>query len=137
MAKAWQVRNRKRQELIYNLMKIIYEEEDRLERANLSVRNFRLDLIMAIASFLKYDFKRDILNELRETRFFHYRVLWSIDDFARLDSEWRFLMLNLLKKVTIHIAQESRDTLQGDALHNPQKIFNAPSAMAEVPLEDE
>ena len=133
MSEAWMVRGIQRQRLIEDLIRKVYDEEDkRLDKDKIFKReDFLFSFVSLIGGYLSNE------NEEETASFFLESILPSVKKFSRSDSEAKALLSTLLEKVLSSATQSFHQALHREEFENPQQIFHAPSAMAEVDLDVE
>lgn len=131
-AEAWQVRGSQRQDLIEELIQASYREE-----AELDDKSFHLGLASVIAEYLQ-DRRNEIAKpDIRPDHFgfFFGAVLATIENFARTEVEKDALVAQFMEKMMAAGLSPFQAALLEQEMHEPEKIFHAPSAMSEIPLE--
>lgn len=132
MPTAWQVREYQRQQLIEELSHNFYQKE-------INQETFSLELVSVIIGYLQDrekgilepDFKKDAAGT------FLTNSLSAITDFARTKAESDVLVIKFLKSVLDCGLSQFYTELNRQEFHYPEQIFNAPSAMSEVPIKGE
>ena len=132
MNQAWQVREYERQELLRKLFREIEEEEER------NSEEFLFELAQALVRYLLY------LKEVKETGkssfdcsrppacFVSEHLAPEVAKFKRVPEEAIVLFASLLKKVAETLTSQFYADLSGVESREPQTVFHAPSAMADV-----
>ena len=125
-----QKRESQRQELIEGLIQVSYQEEDSLRD-----RTFYLKLASAIASYLK-DRQKGITEPKTKTDkvgLFFASILIIMKHFAQTEVERDALIAEFLEKTVAIGTHPFQAALLSQEIHEPEKLFDAPSAMSEVP----
>jgi len=142
MAEAWAKRGSERQRLIEELMQEVYKIEEAVPGESMHGGErieFELDLIQAIAAHLKQRaYPRDPANKVDQfasSSFFSNDILPRVSAFSRAEEETNELLCMLVRKLYESVETHFQSELSKLEFSDPQKIFHAPSAMAEVPLE--
>lgn len=142
MVEAYAKRGAERQELLRELMQKVYNveetadskesmgEEERME--------FKLDLIQVIAAHLKQKVRprarTDEVDRFASSFFFRDDILSQVGGFGRAEEESEWLLLELMGKLKESIDFYLHNKLAKLEHSDPQRIFQTPNAMTEVPL---
>ncbi len=129
---AWQVRESQRQELIEGFVRASYQRE-----TEVGDKTFHLGLASVIVKYLKDRQKGIARPEVRldHCGIFFGAALIAFKNFARTEVEKDVLIVQFLEKVLVTGLNPFRTALTSQEIHEPEKIFHAPSAMSEIPLE--
>jgi len=134
MPEAWQLREYQRQQLIEELVRGVHDWADEL-----CDPSFYLEVVAVIISYLQ-DRQKGVSNPEVDGKkapgSFFSTVLPSITKFARTEAEGDVLVATFLEKVLASGLSPFRSELQKQEMLTPEKIFDAHSAMTEVPIED-
>ena len=134
MSEAWQVRQYQRQQLVEKLTRKVHDRADEVGGSS-----FYLEVVSVMIGYLQDRHKgvsNPKFNEKSLAGFFFSSVLPTINDFVRTEAEGDVLVTQFLEKVLASGLNPFRSELQKEEMLTPEKIFNAPSAMAEVSEED-
>jgi hypothetical protein len=141
MTEAWVKRGAERQELLRELMQKVHNIEEAAPGENMHGGErieFELDLIQAIAANLKQKVHPQDLpavdTDIASSFFFRDDILSRVRGFSRAEEESDWLFLELMNKLMESVGFYFHNRLMKLEHSNPQQIFRAPSAMAEVPL---
>ncbi len=134
MPEAWQVRESERQQLIEELVRGVHDWADEL-----CDPSFYLEVVSVMIGYLQ-DRQKGVSNpwvdRKRAPGSFFSSVLPSITKFARTEAEGDVLVATFLEKVLASGLSPFRSELQKQEMLTPEKIFNTPSAIAEMPIEE-
>lgn len=135
MTEAFMERGHERQVLVDELMRIIYQAEDKYGK------DFLFNLIIVMVRYLKK--RRTAVQEGSETKkvfaersLFYKEILPKIEDFSRAPEERDLLVVDFLRKVLDSVLGVFGAKLLELEIRDPKTIFRAPSAMSEVPLNE-
>ena len=136
MAQAWQVRSYQRQRLLERLMRMVYQQEEASGE-----KTFLFDLILVVAGYLKERREAPSGSEFKAqtdtARFFLQKLLSEITEFSRSLTERDALIAKFLEKLLESGLSPFFMALTRQEIEEPQDVFHAPSASAEVSFEDE
>jgi len=133
MSEAWMKRGWERQQLIKEMMSSSYRKQD-----DIGDVAYHLGVALAVIEYLK---RRQRGEENPKVRFskeeshcelFFGGALERISQFARSEVERDALLVQFLKKMINTGVSRFRGELSREEIMEPEKIFHAPSAMAEA-----
>lgn len=139
---AWVKRGAERQELLRELMQKVYGvEEGTGGKESMGEEKriwFKFDLIQVIAERLKQrvdprDRQNDI-DRFTSSFFFRDEILRRVEEFSRAEEETNQFLCELMERLQKSIMSQFQGELSKLEFYDPQRIFHAPSAMTEVPL---
>ena len=143
MTEAWAKRGFERQELLEKLMQMVYNVEGRTTSSDESMGEeerieFELDLIQVLAAYLKQKVypqdRPDDIDRFAASFFFRDEILSQVKEFSRAEEENEWLLLLLMGKLKESVDSYLHGKLAKLEYSDPQRIFQAPNAMTEVPL---
>ena len=140
---AFAKRRYERQELLRQLMQEVFNvEESSGGKESMSQEErigFNLDLVQVLAAHLKGRIephkRADDIDHFASSFFFREEILPRVASFSRADEETDQLLCELMGKLQASVGIHFQSTLSRLESLDPQRIFHAPSAMAEVPIE--
>jgi len=137
MIEAWSARDIERRRLIEEFISMIWELEDEQEKPTAS-----MELASLIIEYLRSRLDSTIIvNDIKHSsgifHIFFDRLLPKIKNFARADEECDAMIGRLLKNLIEHPLGRFEAALTSIEVNNPQLIFNAPKATAEVEMPDD
>ena len=135
MTQAWVKRSSERQALLNNLMQQACDKGDELGGAD--AKMFEFELMQVLLEYLKRRRVKVDQKEMESTAgaFFCNHLLARITIFSRAQEETEWLVGELLGKLLHSVQSRLAGELTKLEQLSPDQIFQAPSAMGEVPLE--
>lgn len=133
MTEAWQKREYERQQLIEGLVRKVHQRS-----VMISDESFYLELALVVIEYLK-DRHKDIAHpEIKKADMpgnFFAIPLSGIVRFARTKAESDALIAQFLEKILVSGLNRFHSELTKQEIHNPELIFQDPSAMSDVSKE--
>lgn len=133
MTEAWQKREYERQQLIEGLVQKVHQRVDAI-----SDESFYLELALVVIEYLKDRHKGIAHPEIKKADMvgnFFAIPLSGIVRFARTKAESDALIVQFLEKILVSGLNRFHSELTKQEIHNPELIFQDPSAMSDVSKE--
>ena len=130
MTQAWQRRSSDRQELREELMREIFNWEEKEED-----KRSLFKLASAIFDYLRQRVQETPSWEMHQCKILSESIFPKVWEFARSQEEADQIMADLFKTIQDLAIMPIYTRLQKQESENPELIFRAPSAMTRVPLQ--
>lgn len=136
MTEAWMVRSGDQQQFIERLHRGVQDEAEESTRYTFFLLGFGIKLLNELSSLLAKEGipKEELPTIVQRIDQLMVRLRPEITQFARVPSEEPYLLWRLFEALSNSIAARSSGDYQREQMENPQAVFGAPSAMAEIDL---